>query len=575
MKYSDFTIDSLPDGKHVVVWYNNIYHFNVMTQDYFMVFVIKDLETDEFRIAYRNIKESTDISLGSIIYNKRVINKSMGEEFTSVFDIPMHNKAFNLKRENLEFFKNESFFSLPDNIQLKTHIYNLAKRSCEQKFVEYKDVDGNVILFPSYVIAQYYYYRSSSMTKQVMAKYTTNETALKGLYKSFNRDKDGNASIVLKPNASGRDGAEIFRFAVDGYAGYNFQRVYLDLVKSKREIDAALKRMDIEPMQNTAALSALFPFHGPAYIRYRGVKLSDGRILALAILAEDSKYPFESLTVYRQSKKIGASLVQIGRIEGTLDSRISGKITGEIPSGIFTPVDIFSEPKEDGRIDLKDKKVNYEVLSSDEEIEEIQTTKSVDFETDLSFTEAESSGDIETAQAQTETDVFDKPEGWDEKERPNLEAFLVMLQIAQKKSEEKGLAFKYFVNDEQMLPQKPRSDKSRKKWPKSLLIDNATPRAYSCAYIKYDGKNSCVIDVERDDRVKGLSVLVLTMNNNAPVSEGLINNILLDFVQENGSWLQNVNVDNFRKKNINHPESIDKDSVDSWADRLLKSIEKA
>lgn len=572
MRISDFTIENLPDGEHLVVWYNNVNHFNIKTQDFYIIFVIKNLETNEVGIVYRNVKESQDISLGSIIYNKSVTSKSIGEEFISIINVPKHNALFTMKRENLDFYKNEEYFSLPEGIPLTIHTYNLLKRSREQRLLEYTDIDGNKILFPSYVIAQYYYYRSSSMSKQVMAHYITNETALEGLYKSYSRDEDGNASIVLKPNARASDGAEIFRFAVDEYANYNFHRVYKDLAKSKREIDADFKKLNINPTHNTAALSALFPFYDLANIRYRGVRLSDGRILALEILAEDSKYPFQKLTIYRQSKKIGAKPIKLGSIEKTLDSNISGVINDRIPSGIFTPVNIYSEPKEDGRIDLKDKEVTYEILNFDEEVGDIQTTANVDYQTHLSFTESESLGDIDTAHAEVETDTFNKPDGWDEKERPGLEAFLTMLGAAQEKAEKKGIVFNYFVNDEQMLPQKSRYDKGRNKWSKSLLVDDKTPRAYSCAFIEYSGKHVCVFDVEKDSRIKGLSILIIAMNNNTPVSDSLIKNILLDFVQEKGSWLQKISIDMFKKKNINHPEDISEDGIDRWAYRLLKSI---
>lgn len=237
MKYSDFTIDNLPDGEYVVVWFNNINHFKIKTQDYFIVFVVKNLQTNEFRIMYRNVKESPEISLGSIIYNKTVTSKTVGEEFTSIMNIPMHNIGFTMKRERPDFYVNEKYFSLPNEVVLTQNIYKLLRRSSEQRLLEYTDTEGNTILFPSYVIAQYYYYRSSSMSKQVMARYSVNETALEGLYESAKVDKEGNASIVLKPNASGRDGAEIFRFAVDEYAKNNFKRIYIDLAKSKFEID--------------------------------------------------------------------------------------------------------------------------------------------------------------------------------------------------------------------------------------------------------------------------------------------------------------------------------------------------
>ena len=574
MKLSDFTIDGLPEGKHLVVWYNNVNHFQITTQDYFIIFIIRDMQTGKDRVVYRNVKESPDISLGSIIYNKRVTDKAIGDVYTSIIDVPAHNKSYTMNKENIDFYKNEKYFSLPEHIELTEHIYSLLKRSQEQRLVQYIDLDKNIILFPSYVIAQYYYYRSSSMSKQVMAHYINNETALQGLYKSIHRDQDGNAKIVLKPNAKGRDGAEIFRFAIDEYANYNFHRVYKDLVKSKEEIKAAFKKLNIPYKHNTACLSALFPFHGKVYLKYRGVKLSDGRVLALEILAEDSRYPFQTLTVYRQSKKLGAKPIKIGSYQGSLDSKISDRINDKIPSNIFTPIEIYSELKEDGRLDLEDKKITHETLYTDEEVEEIQNTDAVDYETDVSFTEAEPDGDINTTNAGIETSTNEKPDGWDEKERVDLEAFLIMLDKAQTMAAEKGKHFNYFVNDEQMLPQKPESDKSRNQWAKSLLVDNRTPRAYSCAFIQYDGKHICVIDIERDHRVNGLSVLIIKMNNNTQVSDNLIKNILLSFVKEKGSWLQGIKTSNFKNKRLIHPDDMADESIKNWAKRFLTSIDE-
>jgi hypothetical protein len=125
-----------------------------------------------------------------------------------------------------------------------------------------------------------------------------------------------------------------------------------------------------------------------------------------------------------------------------------------------------------------------------------------------------------------------------------------------------------------MLPQKPGSDKSRNQWAKSLLVDDKTPRAYSCAFIQYDGKQICAIDVERDHRVKGLSVLIMKMNNNTQVSDSLIKNILLNFVKEKGSWLQGVNTTNFKNKRLIHPDNLADDSIKNWARRFLTSIDE-
>jgi len=106
----------------------------------------------------------------------------------------------------------------------------------------------------------------------------------------------------------------------------------------------------------------------------------------------------------------------------------------------------------------------------------------------------------------------------------------------------------------------------------SDLLRFLQPRAYSSAFIEYDGKHVCVIDIERDHRVKGLSVLVLRMNNNTQVSDSLIKNILINFVKEKGSWLQGIDTSSFKNKRLNHPDEITNDSIKNWAKRLLNSI---
>ena len=578
MYYSDMILEKIPEGKYAVVWYNNIHKYKTNTHDYFVNYVLKNLETQEAKVVSINIQESPAIPLGLIFKDKQASYERLGKIYTSLINIPKHSENSRINRQDVSLYKNEEYFALQEKIVLNdSHVYNLLQRSREQTLLEYTDVEGKKILFPSYVIAQYYYYRSPSMSKQVMATYISNEDALKGLYKSVRfLDEDGNAAIVLKPNAKGRDGSEIFRFAVHKYAHTMFHKIYKDLARSSKEIEQKLKQKleekDMSTEHKIATLSAFFPFYGISYFKYRGTELSDGRILVLEILAEDSSYPFKSLTIYRQSKSLKNKIVQLGKVFNTLRTNINNFMNSRTPNSIFVPQSVYTQQKMDGRLDLTDKEINYDVLDADDESESTNNVIDINYLTDLSTNEADSSGDLDTSQANIENDTVYKPDGWDERERPGLEAFLIMLEEAQKLVEAKGEQFNYYVNDEQMLPQKPTYDKSRKKWAKSLLIDDETPRAYSCAYIEYNGKNLCVFDVERDKRVKGLSVLIIAMKNNAPVSEGLINNILLDFVKEAGAWLQKVSTNSFRHKTIYHIKAVNEDTIKDWAKRLLSSV---
>lgn len=568
-------LEKLPEGKYAVIWYNNIHKYKTNTHDYFVNYVLKNLDTQEVKVLSINIQESPAIPLGLIFKDKQASNERLGQMYTSVINIPKHSENSRINQQDISLYKNEEYFTLQEKIVLNDDLaYNLLQRSREQTLLEYTDIEGKKILFPSYVIAQYYYYRSPSMSKQVMATYITNEDALQGLYKSARfLDENGNAAIVLKPNAKGRDGSEIFRFAVHQYARTMFHKIYKDLARSSKEIEQKFKNKNIQMNHKIATLSAFFPFYGLSYFKYRGTELSDGRILVLEILAEDSSYPFESLTIYRQSKSLKNKIVQLGKVFNTLRTNINNFMNNKTPNSVFVPQSVYTQQKMDGRLDLTDKEINYDVLDADDENESTNNVIDINYLTDLSTNEADSSGDLDTSKVNIENDTVYKPDGWDERERPGLEAFLFMLQTAQEKSIDKGIQFNYMVDDQLMLPQKSIHDTSRKKWLKGLMSDNLTPRAYSCAFIEYNRKHICVFDIERDKRVEGLSLLIVHMKSNVPVGQDIVNDILVDFVKESGSWLQCVNTSKFRYKNIYHLKVLSEENIKGWANRLLKTIE--
>lgn len=570
MKYSDFTIGNLPEGKYIIVWYGNINQFKNSSQDYFITYIIRNIYTGEVKVIYRNVKEAPAISLGSIINNKKITGATIGEEFTRLINVPQHNDFTVIKTQNKSFYENEKYFSFSNNnIMLDTKkSYKLLDRSREQTLLEYRDEDGVKILFPSYVIAQYYYFRTASMVRQVMASNLAKHTAIEGLYKDISIDVDGNGRIVLTNNAKGTDGADIFRFVMSEYANKMFHRVQHDLVKSSQKIKDIYKGIGIESSYNTGVLNAFFPFSGAMIIRFRGIRLSDGSILAQQIISEDSNYPFETLTILREHKEFNDKLVQLGRVHNKLQAKIKKFFSQKSPNSSFESVAVKSEVREDGRLGLRDKDIMYGTLNVDEKVENSTIVENVDHEVEVNSREAEYSGDMETTHAYIETGAIVNPDEWEEKERPGLESFIYMLQKAQ----EEDSSFEYNVDDQLMLPQKPISDESRKKWLKALMSDNITPRAYACAHIEYNEKHICVIDIERDSRVEGLSVLIIAMNNNTPISETLINRILVDFVKESGSWLKDITADIFKYTTIKHPIDITDELIEKWAKRLLKAI---
>jgi len=570
MLYSNLTLDGIPNGNYELIWYNNINRYKNQSQDYFISFVIRNLDTKNLEIIYRNIKEIPAIPLGSIIENKRFTGKVIGEEYTRVINIPEHNEYTRIKQQGISVYTSEIYFNYQEQHTISTNnkTYKLLDRSQEQTLLEYKDIDGNIILFPSYVIAQYFYCRTASMIKQLMASNLKYSDAIKGLYKDTTIDEEGNATITLLPGAKGTDGAEIFRFAKQQYANNMFHRVYQDLAASSQKIKTALKKKNFTPQYNTAVLSAFFPFYGSTHIRFRGKILSDNRILVLEIIAEDSNYPFESLTIYREHKKFNDKLVQIGKVQNKFKAKVTEFMSNKNPNHSYEDVEVKSKPREDGRIGLRDKEIDYKSLDVDEEAESYKTAEKVDQSVDISSNEAEYSGNLETAQANTETGATEEPDDWHTTERPGLEDFLLMLQEAQIINDD----FEYTVNDQLMCPQKPSNDRSRKKWLKALMSDNQTPRAYSYTNVELNNRYACVIDVERDSRVEGLSVLIIAMHDNTPISDSLIEKIMTDFVRESGTWLKKITPNSFNYKKIKHPANITEESIRKWATRLLNVL---
>lgn len=576
--YSALHLDNFPAGKHTILWYNHINHFRKTSQDYHIALVLKNLETGELQINYRNLKEIPALSLGAIVENQRLSHETIGKHYSLLLSIPQHSASTKMRQQKQEFFLQQPYFSFEGNETIMTdeRTYKLLDRSKEQGFLEYQDESGRNILFPAYVVAQYYYYRSASMIAQVMAYTLKDNNRVKGLYKNCSCDDAGNASIILHPGAANKDAPEIFRFAISDYASMMFHRIYSDLAKSSQMIKERLEKHHISSTHNTGVLSAFFPFHGLSVMRIRGEELADGSILALEIIEENSPYPFENLTVFREHKKYNERLLQMGKIQKKLSAKITEHLNSKRPDQQFDDVTVMATKKQDGRLDLANKDIEYQIIKLNEEAESFKTVDKTSDEADLASDMASYNGDQNTAQANVQIKIDpSKPESDEEneedeeqKDRPGLDDFFYMLQI----TTDSTPSFSYIVEQYENLPKKPKGDRSKKKWLSAYLADNTTSRRYAAAQIQYNGRNVFVIDVERDSRVEGLSVIIIAMSDNSPIQEKTIYDIMVDLVKENSSWLHNITIPGLIHKTIIHPSNNAEDSIKNWSNRLLNAI---
>ena len=568
-KYTDLYLDNFPTGNYRLVWYNNIHHFKNSTQDYHITLVFKNLDTDEIKIIYKNIKEVPALSLGAIIRDQKLTKETTGDQYQLLFDFPKHSQTTKTRFELSSFYANEPYFSFDNNdvASANGNKYNLSFHSSSQRFFEYKDIYGQIVLFPTYVIAQYFYFRSASMIAQVMAHTLQDNNHIKGLYKRCTCDSDGNATIVLNPGAANNDGPEIYRFATDDYAFMMFNRIYLDLTNSNKAIQNRLQEKGIESQHNTGVLNAFLPFYGTAMMTIRAEKLSDNRLLVLEILEEESNYPFKTLSILREHKQFNSRLIQMGKIQNRLKAKVTEHLNNKRPDQKFDDVTVHAVKKKDGRIDLSDKEIIYGTLESDEEAESYKVIELTNEKVDLASEQATYNGDTNTAQGNTKISTEDF--STNKEPPPLLDDFLYMLQLASKQNP----TFSYITSEYTNLPQKPENDKSKKKWLRAFLADNATSRQYIVATVEYLSLDVCVIDIARDSRMEGLSVLIFRMKDRSIISENTIKTILTDIVKENGSWFSKIAKESYVFSTMKHPSSNSDKELKDWSDLLIKKIE--
>lgn len=153
-------------------------------------------------------------------------------------------------------------------------------------------------VIPSYVIALYYYFRSSSMKE---ALYKSNPFNLCDRKNSNLTDKL-NTILVLESNASKLDGPFIYRFLTNEISQKGFIDFSRSISSFKNKMDMAHKVTNIIP------ITALFPTRETFNIKIRYLEIKDTlsnkkTYLVNEIQNDDSTLDFEKLTVLKKKRK--------------------------------------------------------------------------------------------------------------------------------------------------------------------------------------------------------------------------------------------------------------------------------
>lgn len=566
MNYSELRIDALSAGEYAVVWYNNINQYPSKQRDYYVKLILQNLDTQELKIIDRNIKEIPALPLGSIFRDQQLSQGRIGTYFDFSFNV---QKPQTTSRLAPELFDDSTSYFGKLNTQISSsdgHKYNAAFHSKNQNGIHISS-NGKTVFFPAYVIAQYFYFRSAALIKQIMSKDPKYNDAVHGLYKTIEIDINGDAMIILNPGVSPDDAAEIVRFSREysSYANMLFHQIHNDLIASHLKNKIFYEQKGWPYKFNTSILKAFFPFTGGVDMTFRGIELNENYYLALEIIRENSVYPFEKLTVYTEDPKSGRLVKEKEIVKKKRSNNTTNNVVDETPNDQYEDEKISNDKKEDGRLDLKDKPIEHQRIKKTSEPETAKVTENTDQQVDLSSDHEESDGDDGTAQMNPAYKDLEHPD----RETPGLEAFKKMLAVAQETYEEFSYSTLIYH-----CPLKNDSILSRKRWRRTFLEDNETRRAYIAASINYHGRKFCAIDIERDARLPRASTLILSMHDDSDVPQTLSASIMNNYIRENQSWLHRMPSDSFRHTTLKHPQDSTDEAICRWADRLIAVLGK-
>ena len=531
-----FFKDLKTDKEITLIMYGDIYQYET---EFYINGYFKDGDAG-YHLAYLPLKTLAAFPLGAKFKNRQLT----GENFLST----IKEVRINIKKKSTGFRTIGSidklrarFSRIPDKIG---NYFGQNKKIMNQYVAVYTDsISGKTLYIPHYEIARWFYFRSSSMTRQVLS------ANLGGLYyeAKYTDAKEKKAELYMKHGSSNADAAEVFRFAKNGFANIMFHELGLNLSAFKNSPDNVKydARMKIK---------ADFPIYGELNLKVKTFSLEDGSSFVYQIIEEDSDYPFDELTVFRygaNSKKEKEAIINKKRPnKKEMEDTVSQEIPSSEYENITTVKDTFLDERRKG---LEEKKIKFPPLldpddDNDSVAEQIVQVSGVDLE--LSLTDASVNGDKDKVHTSfVQTLVHDESEHFILREN-NLTTFKKMILLLPEIGNDKGNPFEISANiiKHQNLPRKPKDYKGRAKWEKAKLSDGK-PRQYMIAHIVCEDMNFYAIEIEREDENDTISTQIVFKNNEALLTSKLYE-IIRDFVQYNGKWKIPKTINSFHMKHV-------------------------
>jgi len=547
-----FFKDLKSDKDITLIMHGDVYQYdiNFYINGYFI-----DAEYN-FHMAYLPLKTLASFPLGAKFKNRQLTGENVLETIRDV--------RINVKKEFADFCTIGSIHKLRvkfSHIPDKIGIYFGQKNRIMQQYIHiYVDkLSGKTLYIPHYEIARWFYFRSSSMTRQVLS------ANLSGLYYEANYTDaiEKRAELYMKHGSSNGDAAEIFRFAKDEFANIMFHELSIGLSASKNNPDNSKYDARIK-------IEANFPIFGELNLKVKTFSVDKESSFVYQIIEEDSNYPFNELTVFRygsNSKKEKEAILNKKRPN---KKELSNVVSRETPSSEYesskTLKDVFLEEKRRG---LEEKKIKYPpLLDPDDDntsvSEHIVQSSGVDME--LSLTDASASGEKDKVHTSfVQAVVNNKSEHFSLREN-NLITFKKIIFFLSEIDKQMTSPFGLSVNNikHENLPRKPKEYKGKAKWEKSKL-SSGIPRQYMVSHVIFGNRHFYVIEIEREEGKDAISTQVVFKKDEA-LFFSQIHKIIRDFVQYNGKWEIPETINSFHMKHIG--------DIEGRAKRLYESLSK-
>mgnify|MGYP003520770224 FL=1 len=421
-------------------------------------------------------------------------------------------------------------------------------------------------VIPSYVIALYYYFRSSSMKE---ALYKSNPFNLCDRKNSNLTDKL-NTILVLESNASKLDGPFIYRFLTNEISQKGFIDFSRSISSFKNKMDMAHKVTNIIP------ITALFPTRETFNIKIRYIEIKDTlsnkkTYLVNEIQNDDSTLDFEKLTVLKKKRKdseIDADSEDKLNIKGRKPRKRKTNVVTRTPSLIYGTHTI-KELENTQNLSLLNKDIAYGLLEEKAGNISITTGEEKKREVSVSFSKGSSSGDETAQQTKLENDDENKN---NISKPPIFDIFLESIEFI----ENSNLVSEFLYDD---IPKNiPVSYTKNNEIISSCMINNRIKQYVSCSF-EYNDTSIVLLEVESDNN----DFATWVMSSEKTISEEDIVKILqmryseqklLETIKDEYNNLSNLKFNTHRHAQIND-ENEHEEVLERWLLRLLHKVSKS